>query len=70
MKRYLRSSEYRFKLAALVIMTATTIALFAFGQTATAVISVLTNLGLAVNSLWVAPRDRATAGELRGGNKT
>ncbi|MCD9146012.1 hypothetical protein LUZ16_28885 [Streptomyces albireticuli] len=46
------------KLAVLAVLAALTITLFALGQDAAAVVSVLTNLGLVVGGLWGAPPNR------------
>lgn len=44
-------AEQRLRLSVLLVMATITIALFALGQNAAAVVSVLTNLGLVINSL-------------------
>ncbi|MEV8410174.1 hypothetical protein AB0R12_31630 [Streptomyces niveus] len=52
MEQPTRLTEQRLRLAALMVIAAFTVTLFALGQNAAAVVSVLTSLGLVVNGLW------------------
>jgi hypothetical protein len=58
MEQQTRLTEQRLRLAALMVIAAFTLTLFALGQNAAAVVSVLTSLGLVVNGLWSTPPKR------------